>query len=210
VRDAVISSRSGAQISPARAGFYFSFAPMCLFTAGLGLFYRGLPEPVTVETIGEAWNSSWSLHLRCLDEGREGLKHKRRCDFRTELDVQTLVCTCGRDFPLAHIAERLGVLAAVAVTSPLCLGRRRTKGWRLPLVGMTGGEQQTVGARSPRKSAYLIAGTPARCFLPNCHLSFSGSCVHSRDGRFCCSQNCADESQRVDLSHIEEMTRKRP
>ena len=60
-----------------------------------------------VETLGEAWNFSWLLHMRCLDDGREGLKHKRRCDYRTELDVQTLVCTRGRDFPLARIAERL-------------------------------------------------------------------------------------------------------
>ena len=41
-------------------------------------------EPVAVETIGDALNFSWSLHMRCLDEGREGLKHKRRCDFRTD------------------------------------------------------------------------------------------------------------------------------
>ena len=62
---------------------------------------------VAVETIGEAWNLGWRLHMRCLDDGREGLKHKRCCDFRTELDMRTLVCTRGRDFPLARIADRL-------------------------------------------------------------------------------------------------------
>ena len=62
---------------------------------------------MAVETLGDAWNFSWTLHMRCLDEGREGLKHKRRCDFRTELHLQTLVCTRGRDFPLARLAERL-------------------------------------------------------------------------------------------------------
>jgi hypothetical protein len=45
--------------------------------------------------------------MRCLDDGREGLKHKRRCGFRATLDMQTLVCTRGRDFPLARITERL-------------------------------------------------------------------------------------------------------
>jgi hypothetical protein len=60
-----------------------------------------------VETIGDAWNLSWQVHIRCLDNGREGLKHKRRCDYRTELDLKTLVCTRGRDFPLARVAERL-------------------------------------------------------------------------------------------------------
>jgi hypothetical protein len=35
------------------------------------------------------------------------IKHRQRCAYRTELDLQTLVCTRGRDFPLARIAERL-------------------------------------------------------------------------------------------------------
>ena len=46
---------------------------------------------MSIETLGEAWNHGWQLHMRCLDEGREGLKHKRRCAYRTELDMQTLV-----------------------------------------------------------------------------------------------------------------------
>src|SRR4051812_46472686 len=61
----------------------------------------------TVETIGEAWNFSWRITMRCLDDGMRGLKHGRECDFRTELDLQTLVCTRGRDFPLAQLSERL-------------------------------------------------------------------------------------------------------
>jgi hypothetical protein len=60
-----------------------------------------------IETLGEAWNFSWTIHIRCLDDGREGLKHKRCCDFRTELDLTTLVCTRGHDFPLARLSERL-------------------------------------------------------------------------------------------------------
>jgi hypothetical protein len=62
---------------------------------------------VAVETLGEAWNHSWKLHIRCLDDGMRGLKHKRACEYRAELDLETLVCTRGRDFPLARIAERL-------------------------------------------------------------------------------------------------------
>jgi len=30
-----------------------------------------------VETLGEAWSLSWEIHVRCLYDGREGLKHKR-------------------------------------------------------------------------------------------------------------------------------------
>jgi len=60
-----------------------------------------------VETLGEAWNHSWRIHIRCLDDGRRGLKHTRRCDYRTELHVETLVITRGRDFPLARLSMRL-------------------------------------------------------------------------------------------------------
>jgi hypothetical protein len=60
-----------------------------------------------VETLGEAMNMFWRIHMRCLDDGRRGLKHKRECGFRRELDVETLVCTRGRDFPLARLADRL-------------------------------------------------------------------------------------------------------
>jgi len=60
-----------------------------------------------VETIGEAWNLSWTIRIRCLDSGREGLKHKRECGYRNDLDLETLVCTRGRDFPIARVAERL-------------------------------------------------------------------------------------------------------
>ena len=62
---------------------------------------------MAVETLGEAWSLSWKIHIRCLYDGREGMKHKRACGFRNELDMTTLVCTRGRDFPLARIADRL-------------------------------------------------------------------------------------------------------
>jgi len=45
--------------------------------------------------------------MRCLDEGREGLKHEKRCAYRLELDARTLVATRGRDFPLVKLSERL-------------------------------------------------------------------------------------------------------
>ena len=60
-----------------------------------------------VETLGEALNLSWSVHMRCLDDGREGMKRRRDCGFRCQLDLETLVCTRGRDFPLGRLADRL-------------------------------------------------------------------------------------------------------
>jgi hypothetical protein len=62
---------------------------------------------MSVATLGEAWNLSWQIHVRCLDDGREGLKHRKRCAYRKSLDLETLVCTRGRDFPIARIADRL-------------------------------------------------------------------------------------------------------
>lgn len=60
-----------------------------------------------VETLGEAMDLGWRVHVRCLDDGMRGLKHKRECGFRAELDMDTLVCTRGRAFPLAWLASRL-------------------------------------------------------------------------------------------------------
>jgi hypothetical protein len=60
-----------------------------------------------VETLGEAWALSWRVNIRCLYDGREGLKHKRSCNYRAELDMMTLVTTRGRDFPIARLAQRL-------------------------------------------------------------------------------------------------------
>ena len=60
-----------------------------------------------VETLGEAWSYGWSVHMRCLDDGRDGMKHRRSCAFRERLDLRTLVCTRGRDFPIDRLADRL-------------------------------------------------------------------------------------------------------
>src|SRR5215207_5292905 len=62
---------------------------------------------VIVETLGEALNHGWRVHMRCLDDGMEGLKHKRDCGLRMTLDLATLVATRGRSFPVALLSERL-------------------------------------------------------------------------------------------------------
>ena len=58
--------------------------------------------------MGDAYSLSW--RVRCLHDGREGLKHKRECGYRAELVMETLVCTRGRAFPLARLADRLRCL----------------------------------------------------------------------------------------------------
>ena len=46
---------------------------------------------MSVETLGEAWSLSWQIYVRCLYDGREGMKHRRACGYRKYLDLETLV-----------------------------------------------------------------------------------------------------------------------
>lgn len=62
---------------------------------------------VAVETLGEMLDLSWRVHARCAWGNRDGMKSIRRCAFRCELDVQTLVLTRGRAFPMGDLASRL-------------------------------------------------------------------------------------------------------
>jgi hypothetical protein len=93
----------------------------------------------SAETLGEAWNWGWRITMRCLDNGREGLKHRRRCDYRLELDLRTLVCTRERDFPLVKLSG--------------CL--------RCPSCGC---RDVAVMFSSPPTSNTLAAGVPRNCY----------------------------------------------
>lgn len=62
---------------------------------------------MAVETIGEALDFSWRLTVRCAHGPRDGMKRVRECVYGGELDLQTLVWTRGRDFPLARLESRL-------------------------------------------------------------------------------------------------------
>ena len=62
---------------------------------------------MAVETLGDAWSLGWRVHMRCALGPRADMKSIRECHYRGELDLETLVCTRGRDFPLALLASRL-------------------------------------------------------------------------------------------------------
>ena len=62
---------------------------------------------MAVETLGEAWNTGWRVTMRCAWGNRDGLKSIKQCMYRRELDLETLVCTRGRDFPLSRLETRL-------------------------------------------------------------------------------------------------------
>jgi hypothetical protein len=56
---------------------------------------------------------------------------------------------------------------------------------------------------------YEAAGFPTSGFLPGCGKPFANTCVHGIDGRYYCSQECADAARKIDLSHVEKLKFKR-
>ena len=71
---------------------------------------------MAVETPGDAFAAEWRLTARCAWGKREGMKTKRECTYRRELDLETLVWTRGQNFPLSSLDGRL--------MCPRCRSRR--------------------------------------------------------------------------------------
>ena len=71
-----------------------------------------------VETLGIARSLGWKMHMRCSHGPRDGMKRVRECVYRKLLDVDTLVCTRGPNFPLSRLESRL--------MCPACGSRRVT------------------------------------------------------------------------------------
>lgn len=60
-----------------------------------------------IETLEQAWQAGMTVGMRCAWGKRDGMKSIRECAFSAHLDMQTLVCTRGRDFPIDLLADRL-------------------------------------------------------------------------------------------------------
>lgn len=62
-----------------------------------------------IETIGEALSLGWRVVARCVRGREDGptSRSSRECTYRRELDLETLVCTRGRTFPLTRLESRL-------------------------------------------------------------------------------------------------------
>jgi hypothetical protein len=60
-----------------------------------------------VETLGMARSLGWKGHMRCAQGYHEGMKSIRRCVYRKQLDLDTLVCTRGPNFSLSRLESRL-------------------------------------------------------------------------------------------------------
>ena len=62
---------------------------------------------VAIETLGEAYSYGWRVTARCAHGKRDGMKSIKECVYRAELDMETLVWTRGRSFPLSRLETRL-------------------------------------------------------------------------------------------------------
>jgi hypothetical protein len=62
---------------------------------------------MAIETLGEAYAHSWRLTVRCAWGQHDGMKRKRECVSGAKLDLQTLMWTRGRDFPLSSLEARM-------------------------------------------------------------------------------------------------------
>jgi hypothetical protein len=60
-----------------------------------------------VETLGIARSLGWRVHMRCAGGYREGTRSMRKCVYRKQLDLETLVCTRGPNFPISRLEGRL-------------------------------------------------------------------------------------------------------
>ena len=57
---------------------------------------------------GIARSLAWKVHMRCCEGYREGTKSIRRCVYRKQLDIETLVCTISLARPLRPSLETAG------------------------------------------------------------------------------------------------------
>jgi hypothetical protein len=66
-------------------------------------------DVMSIETIGEAHSLGWRVIARCTYSRGDGpsSKSSRECIYRKELDMETLVWTRGRAFPLSRLESRL-------------------------------------------------------------------------------------------------------
>lgn len=63
---------------------------------------------MAVESLGDAFDLGWRVTVRCTHGRAEGAtKSSRACVYRSALDMETLLWTRGRAFPLSRLESRL-------------------------------------------------------------------------------------------------------
>ena len=62
---------------------------------------------MAVETLGDAYSLGWQVTVRCAAGRQEAMHRHRECVHSARLDMETLVWTRGRAFPLSKLSSRL-------------------------------------------------------------------------------------------------------
>ena len=62
---------------------------------------------MSIETLGDAYTAGWRIKVRCAHGPRDGMKRVRECVHGADLDLDTLIWTRGRDFPVARLESRM-------------------------------------------------------------------------------------------------------
>jgi hypothetical protein len=63
-----------------------------------------MPE---IETLGQALQAKWGIRMHCKRGSHRGIVKIDECRYSYSLDVESLVCTRGRAFPLSQLASRM-------------------------------------------------------------------------------------------------------
>jgi hypothetical protein len=78
-----------------------------------------------IETLGDAFTHSVKVWMACAwGPQTKGYQRGRECQYRKDLDLETLICTRGRDFPMVRLGER--------VRCPRCGSREVRVVWNFP------------------------------------------------------------------------------
>jgi hypothetical protein len=128
--------------------------------------------PMEVETLGKARSLAWKVHMRCVQGYREETRSMRRCVYRRQLDLDTLVCTRGPNFPLSRLESRLMCPACGSPRVTVVSNRRAMRRWgvgdeesdRQEKGGQLAALTQVDGAASAHISAdrYAVTSMPAQ------------------------------------------------
>jgi hypothetical protein len=69
-----------------------------------------------VETLGDAKSAGWRVKAQCSWGPKDSMKRVRECVYSHDLDLDTLIWTRGKEFPLSALDARL--------KCPQCCSRR--------------------------------------------------------------------------------------
>jgi hypothetical protein len=77
-----------------------------------------------IETLGDAYDYGWKLTIRCAFGKRSGMRSVPECKLSVDIDLDTLIWTRGRQFPLDSLGRYF--------KCPRCGSRQVRVLWNVP------------------------------------------------------------------------------